>query len=480
MEKDYDLIVVGAGPAGYVAALRAAQLGLKVGCIDNWLDADGKPSLGGTCLNVGCIPSKALLDTSHHYDSLLREYADHGVLVDGLRIDVETMQTRKRSVVGTLTQGIATLFKAADIDWLKGHGQLLGSGRVGFAAHDRKTPRELSADNIILAPGSLPSALDAAALDGDYVVDSTGGLEFSEVPKRLAVIGAGAIGLELGSVWRRLGAEVTLLEAQPEFLPIADQSLARMAFKSYTAQGLQIRLGARIKSAKLSGKSVRVVYEDANGEQQERYDRVIVAVGRRPNTVGLNAEGSGLLLDERGCIHVDDHCRTNLPGVWAIGDAVRGPMLAHKGEEEGVMVAERIAGLHSSVDHNLIPAVIYTHPEFAWVGPTEQRLKQAGIPYRSGRFPLAANGRARAQGDTEGEIKLLAHAETDRLLAAHMFGANASDLIAQAVIAISLQASAEDLARTVFAHPTLSEAVHEAALAVDGRALHSAARPKRG
>lgn len=479
MDKDYDLIVIGAGPAGYVAALRGAQLGLNVGCIDQWLDPDGKSALGGTCLNAGCIPSKALLDTSHHFAALRTEYADHGILVDGLRIDVDAMMARKRSVVSALTQGVATLFKAQGIDWLKGHGQLLGSGRVGFTAHDRKTPKELTADNVILAPGSSPVALESAPLDGEYIVDSAGALEFAEVPKRLAVIGAGVIGLELGSVWSRLGSEVTLLEAQSEFLPIADQGLARLALKSYTSQGLQVRLGARIKSAKLSGKSVRVVFEDPSGEQQERYDRVIVAVGRRPKTAGLFTDTSGLLLDERGSIHVNEFCRTNLPGVWAIGDAVRGPMLAHKGEEEGVMVAERIAGQNSAVDHGLVPSVIYTHPEFAWVGPTEQKLKQTGVPYRSGRFPLAANGRARAQGDAEGEVKLLAHAETDRLLGAHIFGAGASELIAQAVIALSLEASSEDLARTIFAHPTLSEAVHEAALAVDGRALHMAGRAKR-
>ncbi len=480
MEKDYDLIVIGAGPGGYVAALRGAQLGFKVGCIDNWLDPDGKPSLGGTCLNAGCIPSKALLDTSHHFSALRTEYADQGILVDGLRIDVETMLARKRNVVNTLTQGIATLFKTQDIDWLKGHGQLLGTGRVGFTAHDRKTPKELTADNVILAPGSSPIMLDSVPLDGEYVVDSTGALEFTEVPKRLAVIGAGVIGLELGSVWNRLGSDVTLLEAQSEFLPIADQALARTALKSYTNQGLQIKLGTRIKSAKLSGKSVRAVFEDASGEQQERYDRVIVAVGRRPNTAGLFTDASGLLLDERGSIHVDEYCRTNLPGVWAIGDAVRGPMLAHKGEEEGVMVVERIAGQNSATEPDLIPSVIYTMPEFAWVGPTEQKLKQAGIPYRSGRFPFAANGRARAQGDVEGEVKLLAHAETDRLLGAHIFGPSASELVMQAVIAMSMEATSEDLARTIFAHPTLSESVHEAALAVDGRALHMAGKPKRG
>ncbi|AOU96654.1 dihydrolipoyl dehydrogenase [Acidihalobacter yilgarnensis] len=477
-EYDYDLIVIGGGPAGYVAALRATQLGLRTACIDRWRDPDRGPSLGGTCLNAGCIPSKALLETSHHYARLRDDFAGHGILVNGITLDLAQAQARKQAVVKRLTQGIATLFSAQGVEWLKGHGLLLGPRRVGYTPHGRRNPKELSAEHIILAPGSHPSTIETAPVDGEYIVDSDGALNFTEVPKRLAIVGAGVIGLELGSVWRRFGAEVLLLEAQNTFLPIADAGIARMALKSYTAQGLRIRLGARVKEARVSGHGVKVQYLDADGEQQERFDRLIVAVGRRPNTSDLYSDDSGLQLDERRFIGVDAHCRTNLPGVWAIGDAVRGPMLAHKGSEEGVMVVERIAGGQTTIVYDHIPSVIYTQPEFAWVGPSEEQLKQTGVPYRCGRFPMAANGRALAQGDAVGEVKLLAHAETDRLLAAHLFTPDASELIAQAMITLSLEGSAEDLARTLFAHPSLSEAVHEAALDMAGRALHLA-KPKR-
>ncbi|AOV15688.1 dihydrolipoyl dehydrogenase [Acidihalobacter aeolianus] len=478
-EYDYDLIVIGAGPAGYVAALRAAQLGLRTACIDRWRDREGTPRLGGTCLNAGCIPSKALLESSLRYARLRDEFAEHGVLVGGITLDLAQTHARKQAAVQRLTQGIAGLFSAQGVDWLKGEGRLLGPRRVAFVPHGRKKPRTLAAEHIVLAPGSHPGTLDTAPVDGTYIVDSDGALEFAEVPKRLAIVGAGVIGLELGTVWRRFGAEVLLLEAQDTFLPIADAGFARLALKSYASQGLEIRLGARVLDARVSGHGARVHYSDADGEErQERFDRVIVAVGRRPSTGGLYSDDSGLQLDERRFIGVDTHCRTNLPGVWAIGDAVRGPMLAHKGAEEGIMVAERIAGGQGEINYEHIPAVIYTEPEFAWVGPTEEQLRQAGIPYRSGRFPLAANGRAVAQGETDGEIKLLAHAETDRLLAAHIFAPQASELVAQAMIALSLQGSAEDLARTLYAHPSLSEAVHEAALDISGCALHLA-KPRR-
>jgi dihydrolipoamide dehydrogenase len=473
MAKSFDVVVIGAGPAGYVAAIRCAQLGLKTACIDDWIDAAGKPSLGGTCLNVGCIPSKALLESSERYHEIKSGLGEHGIVTTGVKLDLAAMQARKAKVVSSLTQGIAGLFKTNRITALTGKGQLLESGRVGFTPRGAAEQEVISAQHIILAPGSRPVTLGAAPLDGDLVVDSSGALAFGEVPKRLGIIGAGVIGLELGSVWRRLGAEVVLLEAQKEFLSMADAELATQALKIFTSQGLDIRLGCRVTGVKTARRQVQIAYQDADGEVQElKVDRLVVAVGRRPNTDGLAASGARLQLDEKGYVDIDEHCRTNLPNVYAIGDVVRGPMLAHKGSEEGVAVAERIAGKAGHVDYDLIPSVLYTHPEMAWVGRTEAAVKAAGTDYRVGSFPFAASGRALAVGTSEGMVKIIADAGTDRILGVHILGPGASELIAEAVVAMSFGASSEDLALTVHAHPTLAEAVHEAALAVDKRAIH--------
>jgi len=482
MSDQSDVIVIGAGPAGYVAAIRCAQLGLQTVCVDDWVTPDGQPALGGTCLNVGCIPSKSLLESSERYVQALHELEDHGVDIDGVTLNLARMQARKQRVVRELTQGIEQLFRANRITWVQGRGQLLADKRVRVT-DTAGNVRELHADNIILAPGSVPAQLDLVPQDNDRVVDSSGALAFTEVPRRLGVIGAGVIGLELGSVWRRLGAEsVTLLEAQTDFLAMADAQMAREAQRLFTRQGLDIKLGSRVVSSNTTDSQVEICYQDSEGEHTQVFDRLIVAVGRRPNTDGIAADEATLLLDEWGLIHVDDQCRTNLPGVYAIGDAVRGPMLAHKGSEEGVMVAELIAGRAGQVYYGTVPSVIYTLPEVAWVGQTEQALKAAGSDYRVGVFPFAASGRARAMGETDGFIKLLADAETDRILGAHMIGPHCSELIAEAVIAMQLGGSAEDIALSIFAHPSLSESVHEAALAVDQRALHAVQKrsPARG
>jgi len=471
MSKKYDVVIVGAGPAGYVAAIRCAQLGLKTACVDKWIGADGNPVLGGTCLNVGCIPSKALLESSGRYEDISHNYIDHGIIASGVKLDLAKMMARKEKVVSDLTQGIVGLFKANGVKWLQGSGKLLPKQQVQVTAHDG-AESVLEAIHVILAPGSSSVEIGAAPLKDDVIVDSTGALKFTEVPKRLGVIGAGVIGLELGSVWRRLGAEVVLLEAQEGFLPAADEQTAKEALRQFKRQGLDIRLGARVVSCKAGKKGVAVQYQDGKGEHTETVDKIIVAVGRRPNTNGLAADEAGLLLDEWGFVHVDEHCRSNLPSVYAIGDAVRGPMLAHKGSEEGMMVAEVIAGQKAEMNYDNIPSVIYTHPEIAWTGVTEQELKAAGKEYNVGTFPFAASGRARAAGDSAGMVKMIADAETDRVLGVHIIGAHCSELIAQAVIAIEMGASSEDIAMTVFAHPTLAESVHEAALAIDGRAIH--------
>lgn len=470
MASSYDVIIIGAGPAGYVAAIRCAQLGLSTAVIDEFIDKDGQPALGGTCLNIGCIPSKALLDSSQQYHHTRTGLGDHGIQVGSIELDLGQMIRRKDRVVGQLTGGIRQLFKANGIQWLAGHGKLLGNRRVEYTPHDADTT-VLQAGHVILATGSQPMTLDAVPLDGERVVDSTGAMEFTELPKRLGVIGAGLIGLEMGSVWNRLGSKVVLLEAMESFLAAIDEQLAREAHRLLTRQGLEIRLGARVTAVR-KGKTLSVHYEDKDGSHTIQVDNLIVAVGRRPNTDNLAAEDAGLVTDEHGFIHVNEHCETSIPGVHAIGDVVRGPMLAHKGSEEGIMVAERLAGQPGRVDYEAIPWVIYTHPEIAWVGRTEQALKAAGTPYRSGSFSFAANGRARAMDDPHGMVKILAHAETDRILGVHILGPQASELIAEAVLAMEYAASAEDLARTVHAHPTLSEAVHEAALSVHKRALH--------
>ncbi len=473
----YDCLVIGAGPGGYTAAIRAAQLGMKTACVEAWRDPAGQPALGGTCLNVGCIPSKALLDSSHHFQHIAREAGTHGIRVEGLSLDLPKMLARKDQVVRTLTQGIAGLFKKHRITWLQGHGRLRGRGEVEVSPGEKRAPLTVSAGHIILATGSLPMSLPGVPIDNERICDSTGALAFGEVPKRLGIIGAGVIGVELGSVWRRLGSEVVLLEALETWLPGADADITRLAFKELERQGVQIRLGCRVEAVERQGVSdqgaeVRITYRRAGDIERLAVDRLVVAVGRRPNTDGLGVEEAGVRLDGRGFIEVDGRCRTTAAGIYAIGDVVAGPMLAHKASEEGMAVAERIAGQSPDVDHGLIPWVIYTWPEIAWVGPSEQALKAEGRVFRSGRFPLQASGRARALGETAGLVKILADAETDRILGVHLFAPQASELIAEAVLAMAFDAGAEDLARTVHAHPTLAEAIHEAALAVDGRPIN--------
>jgi len=482
MSKKYDVVVVGGGPAGYVAAIRCAQLGLNTACVDCWVNEKGRPALGGTCLNVGCIPSKSLLESSELYSRCQNGLAEHGVKAKGVSLDLDSMMGRKDKIISELTGGIAALFKANKIDWIQGRGRLLASNKVEVTAADKKT-NIVETGNVILATGSSSVEIPSAPLKDELIVDSTGALSFTEVPKRLGVIGAGVIGLELGSVWRRLGSEVAIIEAQDSFLPMADEAIAKDSMRVFKKQGLDIRLNARLMKTEIKGKGKKqqivVHYQDANGDHKEIFDKLIVAVGRKPNSDNIFDEEADLELDERGFIHVNDQCETSLPGVYAIGDVVRGPMLAHKGSEEGIMVAEIIAGNHGEVNYDLIPAVIYTHPEIAWVGKNEQHLKAAGESYKVGAFPFAASGRARALGDTTGTVKILAHSETDRILGVHVFGPQASELVAQAVIAMEMGASSEDIALTMFAHPTLSESMHEAALAVSGNAIHIAQKRKK-
>jgi len=478
MADNYDVIVIGGGPAGYHAAIRAAQLGMRTACIDASLDEEGQPVLGGTCLNWGCIPSKALLDTSHRFAEAQHGFAAVGIKTGKVSIDVPTMMARKNQVVKKLTGGVAQLFQGNGVTALAGRGRLLAGRQVEYTPHDGE-PQILQAEHVILAAGSVPVEIPPAPLDGERIVDSRGALEFSQVPKRLGVIGAGVIGLELGSVWSRLGSEVVILEALEEFLPMADERIARDALKVFRDQQLDIRLGCRVTAAEVKGKAVQVSYQDKNGEQTLEVDRLIVAVGRRPYTEGLLAPDSGVHLDERGFLFVNDVCATDAPNVYAVGDVVRGPMLAHKGMEEGIMVAERIAGQKPLVNYETVPSVIYTHPEVAWVGRTEQQLRASGDAYNVGSFPFAVSGRALAANDTQGMVKILADAESDRILGVHIMGPQASELIAQAVIAMEFDASAEDLGLTMFAHPTLSEALHEAALAVAGHAIHMVNRKKR-
>ncbi len=479
MEDQFDVIVIGAGPAGYAAAIRAAQLGLSTACIDKSLGKDGKPVFGGTCLNWGCIPSKALLDASHKY----REAAGHlgtiGVSVEGVAIDVPRMIARKDEVVAGLTGGIAALFKGNGVTGLPGVGRLLSERRVEYRCHEGRV-RTLVADTVVLAAGSVPAEIPPTPIDGAAIVDSTGALEFQEVPPRLGVIGAGVIGLELGSVWSRLGSEVVILEALPDFLPMVDRRIARDSLRIFRGQGLDIRLASRVAGSEVGSRGVAVTYEDADGPQSIEVDKLIVAVGRRPFTDGLLAPDSGVAVDAGGFIDVDELCATTVANVFAVGDCVRGPMLAHKGAEEGVMVAERIAGHKPLVNYETVPNVIYTHPEIAWVGRTEEELADAGVAVKTGVFPFAASGRALAANDAVGFVKIVAEAGTDRILGAHILGPQASELVAQAVIAMEFDASAEDLGLTMFAHPTLSEAIHEAALGVAGHAIHMVNRRRRG
>ena len=477
MSQRADVVVIGGGPGGYEAAIRAAQLGLSVICIDRRIHK-GKPALGGTCLNVGCIPSKALLDSSHKYHDLKAGYENHGISTGEVKIDIAAMLARKDKVVDQLTGGIAGLLKGNGITWLQGSGQLLAGKRVEFTPHEGEK-EIIEASHVILASGSKPIEISAAPLADGIVVDSTGALEFTEVPKRLGVIGGGVIGLELGSVWSRLGAEVVVLEAVDEFLTIADKAISKEAKKLLTKQGLDIRLGARVTGSEVKGSQVNVTYTDAKGEHSEVFDKLIVAVGRRPVTGGLLNADSGINLDERGFVHVNDQCRASVPGVYAIGDLVRGPMLAHKAMEEGVMVAEIIAGHHAQINYDLIISVIYTHPEVAWVGLSEERAKSEGYDVKAGQFPFAVNGRALAADDSDGFVKFVACAKTDRLLGMHVIGPGAGDMIHQGLIAMEFGSSVEDLQLMCFAHPTLSEVVHEAALSVDGRAIHAIQRKRK-
>jgi dihydrolipoamide dehydrogenase len=474
MSERFDLIVIGGGPGGYIAAIRAAQLGLSVVCIDDWADGEGKPAPGGVCTNVGCIPSKALLQSSEHYEQAACAFDAHGIEVQGLTLHLDRMQARKQRVVKQNNDGILFLFRKHGIAFI--HGRGIFGGRDGDAYRiriDSNHEQTVYGRRVIVATGSRPRELSGAPFDENLILSSSGALGLTQVPQHLGVIGAGAIGLEIGSVWRRLGARVTVLEAMSAFLGAVDRQIADEAHKQLTRQGLIIHLGARIATVSTADGRVAVEYEDARGEtRSETFDRLLVSIGRVPNTAGLGAETVGLKLDERGFVAVDADCRTNLPDVWAIGDAVRGPMLAHKAEEEGVAVAERIVGQHGHVNYDTIPWVIYTSPEIAWVGKNEQELSQQGIAFRAGVFPFLANGRARAAGETAGMVKILADARTDEILGVHIIGPQASELIGEMGVAMAFRASSEDIARVCHAHPTLSETLREAALAVDKRALN--------
>ncbi|RYF01852.1 MAG: dihydrolipoyl dehydrogenase [Comamonadaceae bacterium] len=484
MSKQFDVIVIGGGPGGYVAAIRAAQLGFNVACIDEWKNEKGGPALGGTCTNVGCIPSKALLQSSEHFDQANHHFADHGIEVKGVRMDVAKMIARKDSVVKQNNDGIQYLFKKNKITFFHGRGSFVkavpageggtsgstGGYEIQVAGKDTEV---LTGKQIIVATGSNARALPGVPFDEVNVLSNDGALRVGAVPEKLALIGSGVIGLEMGSVWRRLGSDVVVLEGLPTFLGAVDEQIAKEAKKAFDKQGLKIELGVKVGEIKAGKKGVNVAYTNAKGEAVSLdVDKLIVSIGRVPNTIGLNPEAVGLQLDERGAIAVDGDCKTNLPGVWAVGDVVRGPMLAHKAEEEGVAVAERIAGQHGHVNFNTVPWVIYTNPEIAWVGRTEQQLKADGVKYKAGTFPFLANGRARALGDTTGMVKFLADATTDEILGVHIVGPMASELIAEAVVAMEFKASAEDIARICHAHPSLSEATKEAALAVDKRTLN--------
>ncbi|HMH68515.1 MAG TPA: dihydrolipoyl dehydrogenase [Pinirhizobacter sp.] len=471
MTDKFDVIVIGGGPAGYHAAIRAAQLGLKTAVIDAFVGKDGKAALGGTCLNVGCIPSKALLDSSKQFYNIAHNLPVHGITVENAKVDLGTFIGRKDKIVKQFTGGVAQLFKANKIVSYFGKGKLLKGNNVEITGNDG-AKQTISATNVVLASGSVPIELPFARFDNKYIIDNAGALDITEVPKRMGVIGAGVIGLELGSVWRRLGAEVTVIEALPDFLGVADADIAKVALKEFGKLGLDIKLGAKLSRAEVKGSEVHLTYNDKDSDHDLVVDKLLVAVGRRAYTDGLLADDVGVKIDDRGRIEVDEHCHTGVDGVWAVGDAVRGPMLAHKGFEEGMAVAEWIAGKSGHVNYDSIPWVIYTEPEIAWAGKTEKQLKDEGIPYRSGSFPFAAIGRAVAMNEAIGQVKMLAHAETDRILGVHMVGPGVSELIAECVVAMEFKGSSEDLARIVHAHPTLSEAVHEAALAVDKRAIH--------
>jgi dihydrolipoamide dehydrogenase len=475
MSKSFDVVVIGAGPGGYIAAIRAAQLGFNVACIEGWKNPKGELALGGTCLNVGCIPSKALLESSENVEKIEHKYADHGISVSGMKVDITKMQNRKDVIVGKMTKGIEFLFRKNKVTWLKGFGSFVSAGDTyTIEVKNGETSEMVTAKNVIIATGSKARHLPGIAVDNVNICDNEGALMFGAVPKRLGVIGAGVIGLELGSVWRRLGAEVSVLEAMPTFLAAVDESIQKEAWKVFTKeQGLNIKLGVKIDKVTTKKSGITVEYTDDKGLAQKlECDKLIVSVGRVPNIDGLGAEKVGLKMTDRGMIEVDDHCLTNLANVYAVGDVVRGPMLAHKAEDEGVAVAERIAGQQPHIDFNTIPWIIYTSPEVAWVGKTEQQLKAEGVEIKTGQFPFAANGRALGQGESGGFVKIIADAKTDRILGGHIIHAHASELIQELVVAMEFKAASEDLARIVHGHPTLSEAVREAALAVDKRTLN--------
>ena len=474
MSERFDVVVIGAGPAGYVCAIRAAQLGFKVACVEEWRAPSGEPALGGTCLNVGCIPSKALLASSEEFEKASHHLVEHGVMVSGVKMDVARMLARKDAIVGKMTKGIEFLFRKNRITWLQGHGRLDGAAEGFFRVVVEGTATEThEAKNVVLATGSRARHLPDVDVDNDLVCDNVGALSFDAVPKRLGVIGAGVIGLELGSVWRRLGAAVTVLEAMPGFLTACDEAVSKEAWKIFTGQGLDIRLGARLGEIKTGKRSVTVNFVDSKEVAHVlEVDRLIVSVGRVPNTASLGLETIGVTVDARGFVPVDDRCRAAVPGLYAIGDVVRGPMLAHKGEDEGVMVAELIAGQSPHIDYNCIPWVIYTSPEIAWVGKTEAQLKSEGRGYRAGQFPFAANGRALGIGQSQGFVKVIADADTDEILGVHVVASNASDLIAEAAVAMEFKASAEDIGRVCHPHPSMSEVMREAALASGKRALN--------
>jgi dihydrolipoamide dehydrogenase len=471
MSRKFDVVVIGAGPGGYIAAIRAAQHGMSVACIDEWKNRDGKYAFGGTCLNAGCIPSKVMLESSELYHRAGHEFKKHGIKTGELGLDIAAMQKRRAGIVRQLTGGIAGLFKANKVEGLVGHGKLLAGKKVEFTPVDGD-PEVLEADKVILASGSAPIELPFAKFDGKSIIDSWDALELDAVPKRLGVIGAGVIGLELGSVWSRLGSEVTILEAMDDFLFMADRDVANTAAREFKKQGLDIHLGAKVTAAEAGKKGVKVEYDDKSGSHTIEVDKLIVAVGRKPYTEGLLADDTGIQLDDRGFIVVDDECRTRVKGVFAVGDSVRGPMLAHKSSEEGVMVADLIAGEIAEVNYGVIPSVIYTAPEIAWVGKTEAEVKESGRPYKKGSFPFAASGRAKAMEQTAGMVKIISAEDDDEVLGVHIVGPMAGELISEAVLALEFSASTEDIQRTIHAHPSLAEAVHEAALAVDKRALN--------
>ena len=466
----YDVVIIGGGPAGYVAAIRASQLGLSVACVESMSDEEGNQRFGGTCLNVGCIPSKALLDSSQRFYEASNDLSKHGIDTGTVKLDISAMMQRKDKVVDQLVGGISGLFKANKVTPILGHGNILSGKRVEITNGD--STEIIEAQNIILATGSKPIEIGSAKFDDTNIVDSTGALEFKAVPKKLGIIGAGVIGLELGSVWARLGSQVTMLEAMPDFLPMVDKKIAKEVYKEFTKQGLNIKLGCKVTNAVANKTNVNVKYEEDGSSSDEIFDKLIVCVGRAPNTENLLSDDCGIDIDDKGFIKVNNFCSTNEPGVWAVGDVVRGPMLAHKGSEEGIMVAERIAGKHTAVNYDLVPSVIYTHPEVAWVGKNEEELKAEGIEYKSGSFPFAASGRALATDESVGSVKVLADKITDTILGIHIFGPSAAELVQQGLIAMEFGSSSEDIGLTMFSHPTVSEALHEAALAANNHAIH--------